>query len=191
MLNRLQVEAECCGINGWDDFINTPWGIDPINLHLAIPASCCIDQTPATLKYCQEDGNQLFYHRSGCHGKIKDSIHQIGCDMKVCNTKISSRILTALICVSKNYHNNVMEGVNDNTDGTDQFLPDFIYSDFDNNSVRNYSSPSKGSYFGSGNLEKWQRKSSKFQNGCSSIITYTDCTEYFHAYFHTPTGYVM
>lgn len=83
MLNRLQVEAECCGINGWDDFINTPWGIDPINLHLAIPASCCIDQTPATLKYCQEDGNQLFYHRSGCHGKIKDSIHQIGCDMKI------------------------------------------------------------------------------------------------------------
>jgi len=89
MLNRLHVEAQCCGINGWDDFINTPWGIDPANLRLAVPATCCIDQSPSTLKYCQEDGNQEYYHRAGCHERIKDSIKQIECDMKASDLNMS------------------------------------------------------------------------------------------------------
>ena len=83
MMDRLHREAKCCGINGWDDFINTPWGIDPKNRHLFVPDSCCIDDNEYSLRQCQLHENQEYYHRSGCHEKIKEGINQSGCDLKV------------------------------------------------------------------------------------------------------------
>ena len=84
MLSKLHREAQCCGINGWDDFnFNIEWGRAPANIHLTVPESCCVDQSEHALLECQIKGNQAFYHRKGCHEKIRDSIDSIKCDIKV------------------------------------------------------------------------------------------------------------
>lgn len=84
MLSKLHQEAQCCGINGWDDFnFNIEWGRAPANIHLTVPESCCVDQSEHALLECQIKGNQAFYHRKGCHEKIRDSIDSIRCDIKV------------------------------------------------------------------------------------------------------------
>ena len=83
MLNRLHVEAQCCGTNSWTDFIDTPWAALESSAYLVVPASCCVNQRAQTLQYCQIEGDREFYHRTGCHEKIKESISMIECDTKV------------------------------------------------------------------------------------------------------------
>ena len=102
MFDQLQIQGQCCGINDWSDFSETPWAEMEENTYFMVPDTCCkmssmqrshkrshisalnrVDYTE-----CKTGNNMELIYDSGCYSVVKNNITNSIQDIKVSFTEI-------------------------------------------------------------------------------------------------------